>query len=114
DLLGTGGINTREVSERRAFRLEFCEGIDEVVVIKIVVDRRLLVGIEGVIHLDLELIATIVFLGNGHYFGGVAAGPRDVLQKAHGDGIETSRRNLVAHKDIAVGNGRAATGNTSD
>ena len=114
DLLRAGGVNAGEVAERGAFRLEFGERIEKVIIVKIVVNRGLLIVIERVIHLDLELIAAVAFLWNGHHFRRGAAGARYVLQKADRYGVEAAGGNLIAREKRAVGNRRAATGNTGN
>src|SRR5579863_5499309 len=59
DLLRACCIVAREVAQRRSLRLKFCEGVQRVVIVKVIINRQFLIVVEGVIDLYLELIAAV-------------------------------------------------------
>src|SRR5580704_8723404 len=110
DLLGARSVDAGKVAGGGAGGLEFGERIERVVVVEVVVDRGLLIVVEGMIDADLKLISAVGFV-RGHLNVAGATGAGYVLQQANGHGIETLRRNLEVWKNGAVGLRGSATGN---
>src|SRR6266851_7029206 len=95
ELLRARGIDSREVSQRRSKTLKFCERIEGSIVIEVVVDCRLLIVGEGMIDLDLKLVAPISLFRNADHLACTARRRKVQICQRHGHRVKALRGNLV-------------------
>src|SRR5208282_468097 len=107
-LLRTSRVVSGEITRRGAGCLELCKWIQGVVVIKVVVERCLLIVRPILVDTNLELVAAVRFVRSDLH-AAASARSGNVLQQALGHWIKTLSWDLEVRENLAVELRTAAT-----